>query len=225
MKLTKVAGAVLAVASGVCIAAAQTTVTNIFEDINKVIPDGATTGVSDTQILTFTEPSFSSITEVGVILTISGGFNGDLYGYLVHDTGFSVLLNRVGRTADNSIGYPDAGLAVFFSDSGSDIHNYRDVSFTLNGSGQLTGSWAPDGRTSDPAAVLNTDLPVAMLSSFNGLDPNGSWTLFLADLDFGEQATLVNWGLVVTAIPEPSAAGLIFLGGLALGIHVIRRRK
>ena len=30
-------------------------------------------------------------------LNLSGGWNGDLYAYLVHNSGFAVLLNRVGR--------------------------------------------------------------------------------------------------------------------------------
>ena len=47
-----------------------------------------------------------SLTSVVISASISGtpdadprAFNGDLYAYLTHGSGFSVLLNRVGRTA------------------------------------------------------------------------------------------------------------------------------
>ena len=60
-----------------------------------VIPDGNLTGWSDTRTLSGA-PS-GPITNVSVTLDLSGGWNGDLYAYLVHDSGFAVLLNRVGR--------------------------------------------------------------------------------------------------------------------------------
>jgi subtilisin-like proprotein convertase family protein len=205
------------------IATAQTSVTNIFQNINRVIPDGQKTGMSDTHTLTFANPSFSSITDVQVTLTISGGFNGDFYGYLVHNNGFAVLLNRVGRTTGNSVGYSNGGMDVTFSADGSDVHNYAAYSPSFDGN-QLTGTWAPDGRDVDPQTVLNTDSQTALLGSFDGTDPNGTWTLFLADLDFGQQGTLVQWGVIVSAIPEPSTWALMGLGGFALGMRLIRRR-
>ena len=41
-------------------------------------------------------------------------YNGDLFAYLVHDTNFCVLLNRVGRSAANADGYPDSGFNITF---------------------------------------------------------------------------------------------------------------
>ncbi len=205
------------------IATAQTTVTNLFQNINRVIPDGQVTGLSDTRTLTFSDPLFSSITDLQVTLTIAGGFNGDFYGYLVHDNGFAVLLNRIGRTASNSVGGSDEGMDVTLSADGDDIHNYASYSPTFDGD-QLTGAWAPDGRNVDPMYVLDTDPQSLALGSFSGTDPNGAWTLFLADLDFGQQGTLVQWGVIVSAIPEPSTWTLMGLGGVALGMRLIRRR-
>lgn len=219
----KVLSTAAALAIAVCIATAQTSVTNTFANINKVIPDGQPTGLSDTENLTF-GPGFNSISSLQVTLTIANGYNGDFYAYLVHDGGFSVLLNRVGRTATDSLGYSDTGMNVTFSDSGNDIHNYQLFSPTYSGD-QLTGVWAPDGRNVDPETVLDTDLPTAMLGSFNGTDPNGAWTLFLADLDFGDQGTLVQWGVIVSAIPEPSTWTLLGLGGFTFGMRLLRRRQ
>ena len=223
MSRFKVLSTAAALGFAVCIACAQTTVTNTFANLNKVIPDGQATGLSDTENLTFA-PGLNSISSLQVTLTIANGYNGDFYAYLVHDGGFSVLLNRVGRTGNNSLGYGDAGMAVTFSASGHDIHQYQSFSPIYNGD-QLTGSWAPDGRYVDPEFVLDSDSQTALLGSFNGTDPNGAWTLFLADLDFGEQGTLVNWGVIVTAAPEPSTWTLLGLGGLTLGMRLLRRRS
>ncbi len=202
---------------------AQTTVTNMFNGLNKVIPDGQFTGVSDTETLSFGDPLFANISDVKVVLNISGGFNGDIYAYLVHDGGFAVLLNRVGKTTGNSVGYADAGMSITLSATGNDIHSYQNFSPTFSG-GQLTGNWEQDGRDVDPQTVLNTDAQTALLGSFDGLNPNGDWTLFLADVDFGQQSTLVNWGVVITAIPEPSTIALGGLGALALALHRRSRR-
>src|SRR5262249_11783808 len=44
----------------------------------------------------------------------------------------------------------------------------------------------------------------AMLSSFNGLNPNGEWVLFVADMEAGNVYTVDNWGLEITGYVAPS---------------------
>jgi subtilisin-like proprotein convertase family protein len=202
----------------------QTSLTNTFT-VNQAIPDGNPSGLSDTRTLDFSSvPQFSSLVDLTVSLNISGGFNGDYYGYLVHGSGFAVLLNRSGRTSGNSVGYADSGFNITLSgSSANDIHNYQGVSNP--GGGLLSGTWAPDGRNIDPALALDTTGRTALLSSFAGTDPSGQWTLFLADLDYGEQGQLNSWSLVVTAVPEPSSLGLALLGiGGMLGLRRLMRK-
>jgi len=57
------------------------------------IADGNSSGVSDLRQLSSSVTAIGSLT---VSLNISGEFNGDLYAYLRHDSGFSILLNRPG---------------------------------------------------------------------------------------------------------------------------------
>ena len=77
----------------------------------------------------------------------------------------------------------------------------------------------------DPRLVTDEAARTAMLSSFNGLDPNGPWTLFIADNSALGTGTLAGWGLTMTAdgVPETSATfGLLTLalGSLWLSIRI-----
>jgi subtilisin-like proprotein convertase family protein len=182
------------------------------------IPDHNANGVADTELISF--PDAISIDSLQVTLTISGGWNGDYYAYLKHGaSGFSVLLNRAGVTGTSPYGYGDSGFNLTLSDAApnGDVHFYQNV-FNPNGS-SLTGTWQPDGRNVDPDVVTGSSSRDAMLNSFAGLDPNGSWTLFVADDSAGGIGTLTGWGLSITAetVPEPGAVGLLGIGfGLAL---------
>lgn len=187
---------------------------------NSPIPDGNPSGLANTQM---PATNIVSLTSVVISVSISGtpdtdprAFNGDLYAYLTHGSGFSVLLNRVGRTAQTgpaSFGYGDNGLNVTFSDSAAnDIHLYQNVMAPPAGT-PLTGTWQPDARSADPDMVLGTSPRSAFLSSFNLLDARGAWTLFVADLSSGEEHTLNTWTLELTgAVPEPGSIALLSIG-------------
>ena len=51
-------------------------------------------------------------------------------------------------------------------------------------------------------------------STFNGLNPNDTWTLFFADSVPGDTTTLNGWSLDITAVPEPINAALGLFGVL-----------
>src|SRR6266404_4042607 len=133
MTCFKVLSTALTLAFTVFVALAQTTVTTNFAAVNKVIPDGQFTGVSDTHVLHFDNPNFINLTDLQVNITVAGGYNGDIYGYLVHGSGFAVLFNRTGRASTNSPGYGDTGFNIPLADGGNDLHFYRNDSFGLNG--------------------------------------------------------------------------------------------
>ncbi len=106
----------------------------------------------------------------------------------------------------------------------NDVHLYQNYSPDFNAQYLLTGSWGADGRNVDPDIVLDTDSRTAGLDTFNGLNPNGNWTLFVADLNQNGRASVVSWGLNVSAsIPEPATALLFGLGGM--GAWMLRRNK
>jgi hypothetical protein len=60
---------------------AQTTETNSFTNLDKLIPDGSPSGLHDVRTITSSVLNLSSLR---VKLRIIGEFDGDLYGYLRH---------------------------------------------------------------------------------------------------------------------------------------------
>ena len=174
-----------------------------------VIPDGNVAGWSDTRTLSGIADLV--ITDVNVKLNISGSYNGDLFGYLVHGSGFAILLNRVGAGSGGqpqfTFGYATSGFNNIKLDD-SAIPNIHTVQNPVT----LT-AYASDGGT---------------LASFNNLDPNGSWTIFFADMASGDSSTVMGWSLEINAVPEPVNLALIALGGIlatAKGIAWLRSRR
>lgn len=193
---------------------AATTYSNTWT-VNSTIPDNDDAGYSNTRNLATLD--ITEITSVTVELNFSGGFNGDLYGYLVHGSGFAVLLNRPGRDTGTPDGSATVGMHIIFDDAAAaDLHTAIPMS-----GGTVSGTYQPDGRTTDPLLVVAGDPRPAMLASFSGLNANGNWTLFLADQSPGATSTLQSWTLTVTGVPEPSAALLGAAGSLVL----LRRRR
>jgi subtilisin-like proprotein convertase family protein len=194
-----------------------------------VIPDYDINGWVNTASVN--SPGNTRITGITVSLEISSdahSFNSDLYGYLASPSGAStvVLFNRVGQTSSNPFGYGDRGFNVTFDNAApNDIHLYQNYSPGFSSSGQLLGTWQPDGRPLDsanPYAVPGTTR-TSSLDQFLNQNPNGQWKLFIADLSSGGQSTVVSWGMQITAVPEPKGWGIWTALGLT-GLFIYKRR-
>ena len=196
-------------------------------NVGATIPDGNPAGWS-TKLNVGSIPAWAtSISDVSVKLDISGGYNGDLYAYLSYGGRLVPLLNRVGVGTGSTrtpFGYSDAGMNITLTDAGANnIHFYPEV-----GGYSITGgaTWKPDGRAISPLAApgdADADGTVTF-ASFNNLSPNGTWTLFFADLSSGAQSTLVSWQLDITAVPEPVNVALGILAGLFLVVTLVRSK-
>ena len=184
-----------------------------------VVPDGNPLGWSNTRNLSGI--TTTSLTDVNVSLSISGGYNGDLFVYLQHDSGIAILLNRPGKTSLDPFGYDDSGFNVTFDDSAANGDSH------INFTGDLIlggASWRPDGRAVNPALVLVGDTRSSLLNGLNGLNPNGDWTLFVADMSGGDltQSQVASWGLTLTAVPEPCEVAAL---GLLIGSSLFLRTR
>lgn len=158
-----------------------------------------------------------------VTLNLSGSYNGDIYAYLSHGSGFSVLLNRTGRGAGNSLAMamtdlpsPWTTLPLLATFTPIATPSRRVLALPLQGRGSLTDT------ARIPNLVTDLSLRNALLGSFNFLDANGDWTLFVADMSTGDAHTLQSWSMTITGIPEPSQA--VLSAGALLLLNLRRRR-
>ncbi len=190
-----------------------------------VILDNNLNGVSDTENFS---SAIVSITSIQVNLDITGGYDGDFYAYLTHGTtGFAVLLNRIGVNSGSQFGSYDVGMNVTLSDSAaSNIHDS-----TATGAA-LTGTWQPDGRNIGPLTApgtLGSTPSTADLSSFNGMDPNGAWTLFIADASAVGIGTLTSWELDINGSTGtgnvPDSANTIALLAMSAGLLIVLKLR
>jgi hypothetical protein len=214
---------------------AQATVVDTFRSgtLNTAIPDGNPTGITFSH--TTTTGDANVINGVDVHLQFSGGFNGDLYGYLVFQatdnsiTTTALLLNRVGRTGAADFGYSTAGMNVILSAGAGLAGNIHDAAIpTASTFGTRSTYYAADTRTELPQGVFSGSTPSGSgLDAFSSYshNANGTWTLFLTDLSGGEVSTLVSWGLDVSVVPEPATWALLIFGAVAGGVVGARRLR
>ena len=219
------------VSVGLNLSALGNTISNVGFDNGQAVPDGTLNGLSDNFTPTTPLNLSGPITGVTVTLNVSGGYVGDLYAYLVHPTGpnsggFAVLLNRVGVSSSDSFGNAAGGLNVKLAATGTDIHT--SPTFPSGNTFQA------DGRNISPLseAAAFDSAGTAGLGSFNGMNPNGTWVLYVADVvSGGGTFTLNSWGLDITTdtttIPDTAFFGLDALVAFAglLMIYANRRAR
>ncbi len=194
--------------------------------VNLTINDGDPTG----HTLTATASGYlPTIVDIRVTLNIEGvdggGWNGDLYAYLSYNSTLVPLLNRVGVQTGDAFGYGTAGMNVTLAGDPGDYSDIHWTEFPTSG-----GTYAPDGRQISPA--MPPSVPgdfdangTIGFSAYDGMNPNGTWTLFIADMSGGDQLKLVSWSLHITAVPEPANVALGVFGSVVLVVAVARRRR
>jgi subtilisin-like proprotein convertase family protein len=159
----------------------------LFDNPDLAITDGSPVGV-------YTQGTVSglgsSLTSITVGFNITGGFDGNLYAYLVAPNGQVVtLLNHIGTGTYGSMASGFGSGFVLQAGTAQDLY-----------------STAGNGT---PGQQLNGTFQVAGLSSFTGINANGQWTLFFADtVAGGGTSVLTSWTLNLTAVPEPVTLAL-----------------
>lgn len=148
-----------------------------------------------------------SLSSLTVTLYFAGGENNGLYGYLVAPNGAAVtLMNQPGVRVDG-FGATGNGMQISLVSSGA-----------ANGSIQSVTSGSFLGDSSYPTYNSATDF-----SSYNGVNPNGAWTLYFSDtIAGGGDATLNGWSLDIAAVPEPVPVALGIFAAILAAIPLSR---
>ena len=193
------------------VAALLATVTNAGASLYPIgsIPDGSPVGVSF--LGTYDgAASGATVGSLTVSLNISGGYNGNLYSYLVAPNGTMVmLLNQPGVTGSNPFGYAGSGLNVTLTDD-----------MTLGGNPVTGIQMTPETPGQPFSGTYNA---AGTLGTFNNSSANGNWTLFFADMTAGGgQAQLNGWSLGITAVPEPVTLALGLFVAMLLALKGVR---
>ena len=187
-------------------ARADLTFTRVFT-VNQLISDGGE--YADAHTLALGGGIVTDV-NVGLVLAAPAGdavWAGDYYAAIGNATGYTVLLNRIGKTSNDEnspafYGSGANGVNVVFDDSAAkgDIHSapYNSADVTPPA---VTGYWQPDARNVDPAVVTTATPRTAFLSSFNDASTDGEWRLLLADDSLGGTARLTSWSLALTFTP------------------------
>jgi subtilisin-like proprotein convertase family protein len=169
-----------------------------------VIPDGNPVGILCTGLVNGMPTTGSAAGTLTVQLTVSGGYNGDLFSYLVAPNGTRVnLLSRPGVGSGNPFGFGGSGLNVTLLDSAS-----ASIQTSFEAAGvQVVGDFQAQGS----------------LAGFYGAPANGTWSLYFADLSAGGgQAMLNEWSLGIEAVPEPVNVALALFGVLFVVARTVR---
>lgn len=126
------------------------------------------------------------------VVTLNGlthGFPDDLDILLVSPTGQRVML-----MSDAGGGHAITNRVLTFNDSGAPLPDTATI---------FSGTYKPTdyeiGDVLPPPAPAGTTGP--LMASFNGADPNGAWSLYVADDSAGDGGSISNgWSLTLTTI-------------------------
>ena len=161
-----------------------------------------------------------TITDVNVTLNgMTHNFPDDVGILLVGPTGIKVdLMTDAGGGSLAGPPDPTSLVNVTFTFDDAAATGVPDEGPILNGMSYKPTAGAVSGLSNTHPANFPAPAPAGpystLLSSFNGTNPNGTWSLYVDDdtaVDGGSIAT--GWSLTITAaIPEPSTWMLLSLG-------------
>ncbi len=186
------------------------------------ITDNATNSSSGT----FAGPAGSITNLTSVELTsMTHTWVGDLTVRLNYGGQMFTLFHRVmGNTGNTTVGsssnFLQANL-LFNTSTGTTIDSVATGVSTFN---IPSGIYRAAHQVNElPTTAAGANSVLSSHSVFNGLDPNGSWTLSITDSAGGDTGSLVAWRAIgeYNAVPEPATMAALGLGVAAL----LRRRK
>jgi PKD repeat protein len=151
------------------------------------------------------EPYPSTIT-VGGVGSVTTGVSVRLDG-LTHTFPSDVDILLVGPTGENAILMSDVGGNT---DAVGAVLTFSDLASVTMGQPVVTGTYRPTnsgGGDSWPAPAP-TPSGATALATFNGTDPNGTWSLYVVDDAGGDSGSIGGWCLFVATAITPTETAL-----------------
>jgi len=189
------------------------------------VPDNNAGGFTSSANFTGAAGSITGITSV-TLQTFSHTWVGDLTIWLEHGANRFTLMQRPrgDATATSTVGDSSNMLGTYTFDvvSATTIEQAAATS-NLTTHNILAGSYRAAHQTNELATTVGLNDVLSDGSVFNGMDPNGTWTLRITDGAAGDLGTLQGWSAegTYTAVPEPASMAALGLGVAAL----LRRRR
>lgn len=144
-----------------------------------------------------------------------------------HPSDIDALL--VGPAGQNIMLMSDVGELLSEAESSIDNVNlvFRDGAVALPSNVRITsGTYAPTNNQGviEDIGEMDQNTPAmppvgpygTTFAAFNGVNPNGTWKLFIQDDLDDDGGALGSWSLTVTTVPEPTSALLLLAGAGAL---------
>jgi len=159
-----------------------TTVTT-FAGVNLAVLDSPAAAVTNVQTLVG-QPT--PIADVDVDLNMTHTWVGDLVITIEHNNTIVTLIDRMGVPASGAGCLNDNLQDIIMDDEGTVV-----IETTCN-AGPAAGPSPPNFY---PGTAIGTPYSALGLSAFDGMDPNGPWTISVQDFAGGDTGTLLSWSL------------------------------
>lgn len=152
-----------------------------------------------------------TVNDVNVSLTGTHSWVGDLGATLIAPNNTShVLFSRTGATTATSCGdSSDLGGTYTFDDQASNTNWWQAAATAGSTSPVPVGAY----RTTQagPQATANNSPETSLNTAFNGVSPNGTWTLRINDFGGGDTGSISAANLTITTAGGPGGAPDPFL--------------
>jgi subtilisin-like proprotein convertase family protein len=171
--------------------------------------------------------SWDQVVSLTVGLNVSGGYNGDLYAYLIAPNGTVMMLMNQPGVGVNGIGASGSGMNITLSsgNTGDGLLAPNSGAIQNETSGAYLGN--PGNQASAVYSALGS-LAFQTVSDAQNLGPtgsaaNGTWTLYFADVaSGGGNETLNSWTLNLAVVPEPVTLALGLFAAMLLALAGIK---